>query len=306
MFGSIFRAAMFASAVLISGCSLLTADLIPRRELTLPPAGNEDTHHVGRAHLFAPTRSCATKELVVLVPTPGSDHKEPHQGMIPFLLDHCYFALHIEWDANSYEFDTLRASRTEEEFLNQLRKQSEIILHAIHDVQEWIRLIEEGAKEPFEKIHIIGFSMGNILAIPVAAEYPKIEKAIIFGGGGMLREVFASSEEEDIQNMREKILKRFHWERVDYARKIAPILRVIDPIYPAQKLKACNVLFFEASLDGFLPPQSREALWEALGKPKKHIFYLATHKLMFWPMFIPGLAYPQKKIIEFLQGPSCA
>ncbi|MCI0542546.1 hypothetical protein L0Y69_02205 [bacterium] len=306
MFPISLRIAIFASAELLSGCSILTADFISRQDLTLPSQDVKDTNHMSQARLFAPDRPCARKELVVLVPTPGSDHTEPHRGMIPFLLEQCYFALHIEWAANSYEFKTLRAAKTEEDFLIKLEKQSRVILHAIQDIKEWINMVEKEAKPPFEKMHIIGFSMGTILAIPVGAQYRKIDKVIVFGGGGRLDQVFAWSEEEDIERLRERVLARFRWERVDFARKIEPIVCIIDPIYPATKLQSCNVLFFEASLDGFLPQQSREALFEALGKPRRHTFHLATHKMMFLPMFIPGLAYPQKKIIEFLETDTCA
>jgi pimeloyl-ACP methyl ester carboxylesterase len=122
--------------------------------------------------------------------------------------------------------------------------------------------------DPAPVTHVLGLSMGGMLATAVAAEEPGLAGVgICLSGGDFASLVFASGEP--------RVHAWLEWRRRhdglgdDGLRwELGQFLRS-DPLVYARAVATERVFMVSATFDAVVPSRHRDLLWEALGRPQR-------------------------------------
>jgi hypothetical protein len=92
----------------------------------------------------------------------------------------------------------------------------------------------------------------------------------------------------------------FGWSLADLEHRLEPIFAPFDPASYPGRVDPSRVLIVEAARDQCMPRTGREALWEAMGRPRR-IRLDYRHKQAFLAMTPLGFNWLRHRIWEFLQ-----
>lgn len=114
-----------------------------------------------------------------------------------------------------------------------------------------------------EQLGITGISLGGITTSLAAAGEPRFKKVCPILAGGDIARVSTSSPEAAV--FRER------WqEQGGTMEELVEILKPIDPVTHADRVKGRKILMLNARYDEVVPPECSESLWEAFGQPEIH------------------------------------
>lgn len=120
-----------------------------------------------------------------------------------------------------------------------------------------------------ERIGIFGISLGGITAALASEHEPRFCNVCLMLAGGDLAKV--TWESKELRRVREK------WEAgggtVD---QFYAVLRPVDPLTHAERLRGRRLLMLNARNDEVIPPACTESLWRAVGEPRI-VWYDAGH-----------------------------
>jgi len=118
------------------------------------------------------------------------------------------------------------------------------------------------------RIGCFGISMGGILATLLAAVEPRLDCAVICLAGGDFGELVVSADEIKLERW---VRERLAADGISAAELQERIRREfeVEPLHFAPAVDPRRVLFVAARWDGVIPRSSREALWQALGRPER-------------------------------------
>jgi hypothetical protein len=119
-------------------------------------------------------------------------------------------------------------------------------------------------------------------------------------GGARPHRILATCD-GDVGRPRKKILKRFGWTAADYEQAIEPFFRSIDAANYPGRADPSRILIFDSHEDKCIPQDSRDDLWEALGRPAR-ISFLYGHNTSFLSMTPLGFNWMRREIYEFFEG----
>jgi pimeloyl-ACP methyl ester carboxylesterase len=149
-----------------------------------------------------------------------------------------------------------------------------------------------------QRIALIGFSMGALVASVAMATEPRLAAGVLVMGGADPQDILAACDHE-IGRGREHVLKQLNWSLEEYRIELAKALARINSARFAGMVDPRRVLIIEAAADTCMPPSSRERLWHAMGRPER-IAYLYDHRMAFLAMTFLGGNDLQKQIYRFL------
>lgn len=167
-------------------------------------------------------------------------------------------------------------------------------------------------QQGFKKIHIMGFSLGGMIATIASALDKRIDKVILTVTGGNFEystwhstatKIFRIEYEED-KSCNPKKCHQIHqefdkaakeWKNLEELKKYPSCFRY-DPSFFAAKLNPKDVVMFTALFDECVPRKSSDDLWERIGKPKRY-FLLSGHLTahLFYKNYI------LRKTLKFLE-----
>ncbi len=150
---------------------------------------------------------------------------------------------------------------------------------------DWVRMAEVAVKELLkrcEKVFVIGFSMGGMLACYIAAKYP-ITKLVLLSAAAYYVNPYQLLEElKDVVRLGMKGQLANDERYLRYRKKIieTPISAVYQFMIAVRKIRPyvskVNVptLILQGELDGIVPPKSAFYLFETIGSKKKELTFL--------------------------------
>lgn len=155
--------------------------------------------------------------------------------------------------------------------------------------KEWVLMAEIAVKELLkrcEKVYVIGFSMGGMLACYIASKYP-IDKLVLLSAAAYYVNPYQLLQElKDVVRlgMQGKLAEDKHY--LHYREKIinTPISAVYQFMVAVKKIrpyvKKVNVptLILQGELDGIVPPKSAFYLFETIGSRQKELTFLPEAK----------------------------
>jgi len=160
---------------------------------------------------------------------------------------------------------------------------------AVVDVMTCIDYLEQNG---IRRIHLMGYSLGGMIAAITAAIDKRIEKTVLVLAGGNFEyitwdstatRVFRVKYEEDEscdKNKCHEIHREFdraarEWTELDDLKRYPSCFRY-DPSFFANRLHPEHVMMVTALCDECVPRRSSDDLWKRLGKPKR-LFVPSTH-----------------------------
>lgn len=242
------------------------------------------------------------KKLVIVLPIWGT-HTYPPEKMTSSLLrysDGEVNVLRILGKDFLLDWRALHAAATPEEFMAVHYRMVERVRAHVIDISRAVDWAETQPEIDSERIGLIGFSMSANIAALVLAHEPRIAAAALVMGGAnpheMLSSCFGRASE-----LREAITARFGWTRETYERSLEKPYSVVNPPQFTGKVDPEKVIIFEAAFDTCMPKSSREALWRAMGKPKR-VIWPWNHKMAFIAMTPLALNTMRHRIYNFFES----
>ncbi len=168
----------------------------------------------------------------------------------------------------------------------------------------WVDELLAKRKENFV---IIGASLGSIYASMAFGEarnssqtnYPnlrKIQGAVLTVSGGSLAEILASSGLASLVKERNARLLHFAFADTSQYQKALESAITLDQLQLVDPTASNKVLMFSSTNDKIVPTKTQNQLWEAWGRPERHL-YFTDH---MWTIGFVYFTQPQK-IYDFSQ-----
>ena len=129
------------------------------------------------------------------------------------------------------------------------------------DIRRAVTWLETRDNIDPDQLGIVGISLGGIVGAMTAAIEPRFSKAcLVLAGGDFGQVLFESAELAEL---------RKEWQGKGITKdQVREVLRPIDPLTYAHRLRDRKVLMMNAKFDKVIPRSSTDVLWEAIGKPE--------------------------------------
>jgi len=175
--------------------------------------------------------------------------------------------------------------------------------HEISTVIDMRRLIDwaEGRLEiNGDRIGLIGFSHGAMLAPALAVQEPRITATVLVMGGADGHEIIARCIGARTEGVQLHARDAFGWSKEEMATTLEPIYAPLNAVNYAGRVDPAQVLIFDAGKDECVPKASRDSLWEAMGRPERYTIN-SNHRHAFYTMTPLRFNWMRKKIWSFFE-----
>jgi dienelactone hydrolase len=267
--------------------------------LAFPSAGeNGQAGNLVTARYYR-SKSKGAKPLVIVLPIWGID-TYPSNTISAGLRKHGgnINVLQIDGERPLLDWDAVGEIRTEAEFRKLLDQLIGRFVSTVIDIRRVVDWAETQTDVDPQRIALIGFSMGALVASVAMANEPRLAAGILVMGGADPQDILAACDHE-IGRGREHVLEQLDWSLDKYRNELAKALTRVNPARFAGMVNPRRVLIIEAAADTCMPPSARERLWRAMGRPER-IAYLYDHRMAFLAMTFLGGNNLQQQIYRFL------
>jgi len=251
---------------------------------------------------YSRSKSKGAKPLVIVLPIWGI-HTYPSNAISAGLREYSagrINVLQIHGDRPLLDWDAVGNIRTEAEFFDLLEQMIDRFVSTVIDIRRVVDWAQTQPDVDPQRIALIGFSMGALVASVVMANEPRMAAGVLVMGGADAHAILAACNHE-IASGREHVLKHLGWSLDAYRNELAKALARINPARFAGMVNPRRVLIIEAAADTCMPQAARERLWQAMGRPER-IAYLYDHRVAFLAMTFLGGNNLQQQIYRFLDS----
>ena len=197
-----------------------------------------------------------------------------------------------------FDMQAIGQARDEAEFRRMLRGLIDRFVDTVIDIRRVVDWAQSQPDVDPDRIALIGFSVSALVGSVVIANEPRLAAGVLMMGGADLHEILAACNQE-IQDARESVLKRFGWSLDQFKRALEPALAGINPARFAGMVDPSRILIIEAGNDTCVPESARERLWRAFGRPER-ITYPYDHRMTFLEMTFLGGYDVEHQVYRFL------
>jgi cephalosporin-C deacetylase-like acetyl esterase len=240
--------------------------------LTLPSVGDNGQRQLLVTAQYLKAKTPGKKKLVIVVPIYGS---------ITFASKMMARQL-VEWhkqdsnvlliqDANEiFDGDIEQGPIviTEAELLQGVQRCVTHFRHVVIAIRRLIDWAETVDEIDAARIGVVGFSIGASVANVAMGVDARIAAGAFVLPATDLHEILAYGRVPRWQEPIDRARANLKLTPSEFAQKVEPILRSIDPIYFSKSIDPTRVLLIEAAQDSYVPAQARKLHWEALGRPQ--------------------------------------
>lgn len=206
--------------------------------------------------------------------------------------------LWLQGDGALFDWFQLAGIDSEEAFRDAVAASAARFRAVAIDTRRLIDWAETKAEIDPQRIAIIGFSMGALVAANVAGNDPRIHTAVYVLGGARPWHMMAECNLV-VEYVRKQVSADLDWSQEQYRAFFRDQLRYGDPAMWQGRYRAENTLIIESSRDDCIPAASRAALFNATGQPER-ILYPYNHWQPFLSMTPVGRNILSRDIFEFL------
>jgi dienelactone hydrolase len=197
-----------------------------------------------------------------------------------------------------FDMKAIGEARDQAQFLRMLSRMVGRFVDTVIDIRRVVDWAQSQPDVDPDRIALIGFSISALVGSVVIANEPRLAAGVLMMGGADLHEILAACNQE-IEDARESVLKRFGWSLDQFKRALEPALAVINPARFAGVADPSRVLIIEAGHDTCVPESARERLWRAFGRPER-ITYPYDHRMTFLEMTFLGRYDVEHQVYRFL------
>jgi dienelactone hydrolase len=247
-------------------------------------------------------RGAGPKPLIIVLPIWGSRHLYPAKKMTRVLrsrFDGDANVMHLDGREPLVDFNAMGAAEDVAAFRLTIARMAEQCRVSLIDIRRILDWAETQPDIDPERIALIGFSVGAIIAAGAAQIDPRLAATVLVMGAANPAQVIAQAEGAAERN-RELILERFGWTQERYQQELELAFGFLDPARMGGRVDPARVLIFDAAHDERMPQTTRDALWEAMGRPER-ITLQYKHAFAFFSMSPLGRNYTTDRIYRFLE-----
>jgi dienelactone hydrolase len=246
------------------------------------------------------SKSKGAKPLIIILPIWGI-HTYPSNAISAGLRNHSAGALdvlQILGDKPLLDLKAIGDAKNEAGFFALLEQMIGRFVNTVIDIRRVVDWAQTQPDVDPERIALIGFSMGALVASVALANEPRLAAGVLVMGGAGLHEILAACDHE-IEDARERILKQLDWSLEQFKQGLREKLAGINPARLVGMADPSRVLIIEAAKDTCVPKRARDRLWRAFGRPER-IAYLYDHRIAFLAMTFLGGHSLQRHVYHFL------
>jgi dienelactone hydrolase len=242
------------------------------------------------------------KPLVIIVPLPAG-HTYPAEKMTAYLRSHSLGDVNIfnmDGKKDLVDWAGLAAAPDEAAFMERLEKSAGRQRTTVIDIRRVIDWAEVRPEIDTERIALMGFSQGGMIAASVSVQEPRVSTTVLVMAGALAHQAIVHCTLERSEGMKAKAFEEFGWTPGELESRIESRFRAVEPSSYPGRVDPSTVLIVEAAKDDCIPEAGREALWETMGRPQR-ILLDYKHKQAFLSMTPLRLMWLRHRIWEFLQ-----
>jgi pimeloyl-ACP methyl ester carboxylesterase len=242
------------------------------------------------------------KPMVIVLPIWGR-HVYPSTKITAYLKRHSEGGVNVfylEGGEDLFDWQALGSAPTEEAYLDLWEDGAQRELVTMTDIRRVIDWAEERAELDSNRIGLVGFSHGAMVAAAVATQEPRLAATVLVMGGALAHEVIARCPLARSEPARNRAAEGFGWSTEDLERRLEPILAPLDPASYPGRVDPERVLIVEAARDECMTEAGRKALWEAMDRPER-IRLDYRHKQAFLTMTPLRVNWLRQRIWSFFQ-----
>lgn len=241
------------------------------------------------------------KPLVIIVPIYGS-YTYPSEKITAGLqkLDLPVNIAVLEYSGRLFDFEGLAAAQSDADAITVLSGMRADTRAAVVDVRRIVDWAEQQSEIDADKVAAVSFSMSALIGSLLAQHEPRLRASVVVMGAAQFDEILMTCEGR-AGMAREAVMQNLGWSDVQYKEHVRNELGVVDPVRYPGMADPSQILIIDALYDNCMPPQSRDALWEVLGRPER-ISYRYTHKRSFLAMTPLGFNVMRRRIYDFIQA----
>ena len=240
--------------------------------------------------------------LVIVLPIWGSFTYPPRKisSSIQRQSNGAVHVLHVQGDNFLADWSGITAAADESKFLELWHEAVERQRVTIVDVCRLIDWAERRPEIDPDRIGLIGFSLGAVVAGTVATQEARLAATVSVMGGSHLHSVIATCDGKRATRVQTRAAESFGWDREELEARLEPITSVLDPANYPDRVDPRRVLIIDANRDKCVPLSSREDLWLALGQPER-ISMNYDHEPAFYSFTPLGFNWMRRRIWDFLE-----
>jgi hypothetical protein len=187
---------------------------------------------------------------------------------------HSQGAVNILWmqgDGHLFDWFHLADIEAEDEFVDEIDRSVERFRTVTVDTRRLLDWAETRPEIDAGRIGIIGFSMSALVAANVAGTDRRIHTGVYMVGGARPWDVMSYCSVV-VGYMRDNVKENLGWSQEQFRSFFHAKLAEGDPALWRGRFRAENSLIIDSAKDDCMPPESREALWQAMGQPERIMF----------------------------------
>lgn len=237
--------------------------------------------------------------LVIILPIYGSHFRFPTKVLASALLHHTQgraSVLLMQSNAPVLAWDLMGEASDVPAFraaLTTTRRRVEASAVDVRRLLDWALARE--AIDP-ARVGMVGFSVGGLVASLVLVSDARVRAGALVMTGAHPADVFTECVWE-AADVRRDIMKRFGWNLARYRQEMEDVFGPLDVAQMRPLVSPERLLFADAASDSCFPAISRDALWNAMGRPRR-ITFAYDHRFSFLSMTFLGSNYLTSEIVS--------
>lgn len=247
------------------------------------------------------SRSTGKNPLVIVLPVWGVS-EYPSVKMTHAILKRSHGkmnVLRVDGKHRLMPWKRIEQSATPEEFVAGVSNAVRRLNHAVIDARRLIDWAQTRDEVDHQRIGLVGFSISAVTGTLVAQSDPRIRSSALVMGGAEIGRIVSECPGNE-KDTRDGIMRNLGLDLSEYEQTINALFEGLDPADYPNRVDPRSVLIVDAGRDECIPEASREAWWEALGRPERISFNYA-HRGSFLAMTPLGFNFLRRRIYEHLE-----
>jgi len=219
------------------------------------------------------------RRLVIVLPIWGSADF-PQRKVVETLLERSAGALHViavHGGEALVHWKALARAGDESRFIGLMRDSARRVGSTVVALRQLVDWIEQNGEV---EIDIVGFSMGALVASMALGVDDRLSGGVLMMGGAGPAEILATCGSRKVRRVRRNAQTRFGWTDAELRAVMDGFFAEGDARRFSGRYDSGRILIIDGLLDGCMNADSREALWEATGRPERYRL-LTTHRWAF-------------------------
>lgn len=248
------------------------------------------------------SRRPGAKKLVVVMPIWGTSDYPPAKISYGYARREGADT-HVIWiygDTPLFPWSSLSTAPTEASFVERAQASAERYRAAVVDMRRLIDWAETRPEIDTSRIGFVGFSMSALVTATILGNDSRFRAAVLMMGSAEFANVFATCAKR-AGEVRQHVLTRYGWSLPQYREFFSELFDPADPVNYRGHYDPDRILIIDTRFDDCMPRRSRNALWEAAGRPQR-ITFLYRHRTAFYSLTPLGLNFARRRIYRFLDA----